>query len=508
MVQFDQQKYAQVKLALQTDLSLKSDIQKLVNFLPYSEYALISFMSTPPNNVWQGTVPTPPAGFTDQTGAIELGLFLYWFKNPQELNLSNFSLKIQLEILAVIIAIDELVLPDSLMTQENYDFFKVQNGELIYTDGTVLSMELFADFDQNWFIAFINLAETAISNLWYNGGVFPTTPAPPPPIALSGATANTVNIGILGDWGSGSATAQNLMNQLVALKPDYIVHVGDVYYAGSPQSTDPNSSTYYLPGEETSNLVDLWPPGFSNNSFTLNSNHEMYSGGNGFFYDALGVLNTPAGSGTPFSAQQGSTCFALQFCGWTILGLDSAFMSSVTSALMTGSIGGASGTQGKWIQSLKLTPATTIVLTHHNGFADDTTSGSPLWAEINGALGGDPYAWYWGHVHNGIVYNSPISIPLTPGSILQPSVPAINTNTYARCLGHAALPYGLGTSLAGKAGIAWNANTPQPAPSKQLYNGFAMLTLSNASGQLTITENFYDLGGTAPTWTKQIYPAT
>jgi len=507
MANMDQQKFDQIRQILESDVTLKGEISKLLSFLPYSEYQLIQFMSTPPNNVWQGTVPPPPVGFTSETGAIELGLFLYWFKNPGELNLSNFSFKEQLIILAIVAALD-YILADSLMTTENYNFFKTQNGELIYEDGTVLSMEPFANFDQNWFIAFLNLAETAIHNLWYNNGVYPTTP-PPAPIQLSGATAGTVNIAIIGDWGSGDATAQSLMNQVVSLNPDYIAHVGDVYYAGSPQPTNPNSSSYFYPNEELQNLNDLWPAAYNGKSFTLNSNHEMYSGGNGLFYDALGVLNTPAGSGTPFSAQQGSSCFALQFGGWTILGLDSAFMSSITSALMTGSIGGATGTQGQWIQSLKLNPATTIVLTHHNGFADDTCSGSPLWAEIRGALGGDPYAWYWGHVHNGIVYDTPITIPATPSTLLQPAIPSYTTSTYARCLGHAALPYGLGTSLAGQTGrIAWYANTPQPAPSKQLYNGFAVLTLSDNNGQLTITENFYDLGGTAPTWTKQIYPAS
>ncbi|MEZ4875197.1 MAG: hypothetical protein R2793_07070 [Flavobacteriaceae bacterium] len=35
-------------------------------------------------------------------------------------------------------------------------------------------------------------------------------------------------------------------------------------------------------------------------------------------------------------------------------------------------------------------PQKTIVFTRHNGFEDDTTSASPLWAEIHYALKGDP----------------------------------------------------------------------------------------------------------------------
>lgn len=487
---------------VQNDRSISSDFNAILNYLPNSEYQLIQFMSTPPNDVWQGPVPPQPSYVTIGAGSIELGLFLYWIKNPNLVSLSQFSIKDQLIILGIILGLQEL-LPASLMTADNYKY--LQDNELIYNDGSVLSTEQYATFDQNWFIAFLNLAQTASNNAWYNGGIFPTTPAPPV-INLQGSQPDTVSIAVIGDWGSGSTAAQQLMKQVTGLNPDYILHVGDVYYAGTPLATDPNGGIYFSPGEEMANLYNLWPAAYAGKSFTLNSNHEMYSGANGFFTDALGVTNsTPKGSGL-FSAQGGSTCFLLQFGGWSLLGLDSAFMSSLTSAFMTGSIGGVYGTQGQWIQGLvnnnTITPDTTIVFSHHNGFADDTTSASPLWGEIRGSLGADPYAWYWGHVHNGIVYNSPINIPSVPGQ------QGITTNTWARCLGHAALPYGLSSNLSGKPGIAWNANTPQPAPSKQLYNGFAVLTLSTASGSMVITENFYDLGGPNPTWTQQIYPAS
>lgn len=39
------------------DASLRSDIQQLINYLPYSEYDLISFMVS--KNVWQGYIPDP-----------------------------------------------------------------------------------------------------------------------------------------------------------------------------------------------------------------------------------------------------------------------------------------------------------------------------------------------------------------------------------------------------------------------------------------------------------------
>ena len=157
------------------------------------------------------------------------------------------------------------------------------------------------------------------------------------------------------------------MDAVQQLKPDYILHVGDTYYGGTPLVNDTNGKIYYDPGEEVNHLVKPWPAGFEGKSFTLNSNHEMYSGANGLFYNAYGANQTPVGANTPFSAHQGSSCFALTLGDWTILGLDSAFHGKVKKAFMTGSLGDLDGTQAKWIKGLHLNPDKTIVFTHHNG---------------------------------------------------------------------------------------------------------------------------------------------
>lgn len=486
----NQQQVDVLKQLIFRDAATTSFLQELLDFLPACEAKLIGFMVD--QGVWQGPVPLLSLDPDPNESTVDLGLCLYWLKNPAQLDLSQFTFKEQLAIIALIIFLDEF-LASSIMTDENAAFFKT--NELIYPDGSVLSTKKYATYDQGWFFAFLNLVESVMHNLWYNGGVFPAIK--PPTIPLTGAAANSVSIAILGDWGTGDATAQAVMAAVTSLKPDYIVHVGDVYYAGTPQATSPNGSYYFATGEEIANLIAVWPASYAGRSFTLNSNHEMYSGANGYFYDGLNVVN--GGAGSFFSAQKGSSCFALKYGGWTILGLDTAFMSSSVDAFMTGSIGGRNGTQGQWIQSLGLNPATTIVLTHHNGFAPDCSSASPLWAEIHGALRGDPYAWYWGHVHNGIVYNSPVTIPSIP------TQPGFTTNTFTRCLGHAALPYG--PAVLNDKTVAWCAGSSQPPPSKQLFNGFALLTLTvNSSNQLTgITESFYDLSMNKAVWTKKIF---
>jgi hypothetical protein len=164
-----QQTIKDLKSILENSESVSSGLQSLIEFLPYSEYDLITFMNE--QGVWQGTLPPPPVGWTDGEGSIDLGLFMYWLHNPQYLDLSGFSIPTRVAILLVIIVLQPKLAP-TLMTYENYAYF--QNNELIYTDGSVLSMKPFADYDQGWFFAFLNLVVTLTESLWYAGDQFPT----------------------------------------------------------------------------------------------------------------------------------------------------------------------------------------------------------------------------------------------------------------------------------------------------------------------------------------------
>jgi len=479
--EIDQQKVAELRQLFNADPTIRSIVQGILNYLPDCEYELISFMVQ--QKAWNNDpVPPPPPDYKPGDGTVEFGLFLYWMNNPVLIIntlMKYFTIDQVIIILAAIAALD-YELPPSQMTAGNGAFF--DNNELIYTDGGVLSTQRYATYDQLWLVAFLNLLQTIATPNWYNGGTFPETP--PPTVKLVGTKPATISIALLGDCGTGDDTLAAIMNQISGLNPDYIVHVGDVYYSGTPLS----STIYFSPGEEATNLLARWPAAYNGRSFTLNSNHEMYSGANGYFYDALGAA-------APFGAQKGSSCFALQCGDWTILGLDSAFMGTSLDAFMSGSLGDSNSTQSLWIQKLNLNAQKTIVLTHHNGLATDCSSVQSLWYQVQGALKADPYAWYWGHVHNGIVYKSPIAIPQS----------AFKTSTYCRCLGHAALPYG--PASLPTAYIDWVANSKQPAPSKQLYNGFAILTVSldNANQVARINESFYDLSTSNAVWTKDIY---
>lgn len=466
---------------------ITDELQKLKIYLQNSEWTLIKYMIA--QGKWNGNVALlrTPANYDENNSSIDLGLFAYWLNNKKKLKIYNEHW----------IAIDSLIfllnyydaLPKTQMTDPNYAFLQTPGNGLIYTDGSVLNAEPYATYDQQWFTAFLNLLETIRHGAWYFGDELP--PIDVIPINVMDQKGE-LKIAILGDWGTGESDAKRVMKMIQAQKPDYVIHLGDVYYSGTPDVKGTNGTIYFNPGEETKNLLDIWPKEFAGRSFTMNSNHEMYSGANGLI-DALKK------AGSPFRSQDGQTCFLLRFGGWNLLGLDSAYMSKSYTAFMDGDIGESNQAQRVWIKNLQLDPNKTIVFTHHNGFEFDGSGGTLLWNQVVDTLGGDPYAWYWGHVHNGLVYKQPISIPPAKG------IPGFTTRTFARCSGHAAIPYGNASALEGNTQIAYRPTEVNRA-NNQLYNGFNMLTLKTNRGVVTnITEEFFDLSPkTQPSWVKTL----
>src|SRR5258706_13696501 len=104
---------------------------------------------------------------------------------------------------------------------------------------------------------------------------YPTTSTRPGITAIPSAC----KIGVAGDWGTGTESAYGVARELGSHAPDYTIHLGDVYYSGTSQEYQ----DYFLAS---------WPRG-TKGTFALNANHEMYSGGNGYFETALKALRQP-----------------------------------------------------------------------------------------------------------------------------------------------------------------------------------------------------------------------
>src|SRR5262249_5248331 len=79
----------------------------------------------------------------------------------------------------------------------------------------------------------------------------------------------------------------------------HVIHLGDVYYSGTTSEIEER-------------FIPFWPskPGASR---ACNSNHEMYSGGHGYFGTTLPRLG------------QKASCFAYENKNWLAVGLDTAY---------------------------------------------------------------------------------------------------------------------------------------------------------------------------------------
>ena len=288
---------------------------------------------------------------------------------------------------------------------------------------------------------------------------FPVAPSPDAVVRRLEAKAT---IAVVGDWGTGNAAAARVADHMAQMTPTYTIHLGDVYYSGTE-------------GEETDNLLANWPVG-SSGSFALNGNHEMYSGGQGYFGVAL--------TNEKFALQGPYSYFALANDDWVIFGLDTAYVA--THFFQDGVL---NAPQVDWLKALVAkgalkradgTRKRVIVLSHHQGLELDGSKKSPdLWAQVTSALGTAPDYWYWGHLHGAAVFK-PVS--------------ANGISVCARLVGHGGVPY-LSDPIT--PALDWTegaspADLLTDAGQSRSRNGFALLRLDGAK----IVEELYDeLGG-------------
>jgi hypothetical protein len=329
-------------------------------------------------------------------------------------------------------------------------------------EGEILGTGQYQQLDLRW--------ELVAGTVWLENLLHKHPFPPGKPVVVP--IPDQVTIAMAGDFGTGNFGATDSPSTKISkfiptLNPQITIHLGDVYYAGTT-------------GEESSKLLNYWPQG-SIGSFTMNSNHEMYSGGGPYFNDAVGgpVFNKYQ---SPFSF------FALENSNWIIVGLDSAYNAGVLSLYMDGSLG--DNAQLSFLKDLAqkadAAKKELIVLTHHNGLPDTGVQPQQplkLYGEVMGAFNGvtPPAYWYWGHVHAGAAYK-----PLN--------------GTLCRCVGHAAIPWGCSSDLKASPNVDWfeQCNANDPDDDLRVYNGFVFLELNGA----TLKETFYDETGRLA-WTPQ-----
>lgn len=335
---------------------------------------------------------------------------------------------------------------------------RAEKDGVVDDSGDIWGTQKYQQLDWRWIQSLLDSYLTPKKDKLYNkaGQVIPI--------------GDNVCIGLIGDWGTGTAPAIKVIKAAAAAGPDYLVHLGDVYYSGR------DSSFWHRldhTAEEKSKFVDIWRKKAKNiTSFALNSNHEMYSKARGYFNDAL--------KSKPFLTQKRASHFLLHNGDWQIFGLDTAWAAK-PYLYMEGVL---TEDQTSFLAAHVDPNKKIILLSHHTGLSTDGTRvRDKIWGQIETALKGrQPDYWYWGHIHNGIVYNG---VGRTPEA---------RNQTRCRCVGHGAVPFGYAWGLEKYKGdgkpIAYFSHEKRGS-SNELKNGFATLELSGTA----ITEKFFTEDG-------------
>lgn len=216
-------------------------------------------------------------------------------------------------------------------------------------------------------------------------------------------------IALAADWGTGTIPAYKVANQIRSLqpRPDVTIHMGDVYYSGTPQEY----RDWFL-GEED------WPRG-TLHTFALNANHEMYSGGTGYFETALGVL------------KQQTSYFCLETGYWRVLALDSGYYSGIFPLLEKFWLHKIRLDEHimQWLRTVVFADPTdhrpVVVLTHHQPFSA-FGNGYPTLVKNLAPYLDRVLLWLWGHEHRFAGY----------GPLAVNGLPPIR----GRCMGHGGMP--------------------------------------------------------------------
>ncbi len=269
------------------------------------------------------------------------------------------------------------------------------------------------EYDLRWANCLI---AAGIRTFWHRRHPFNTKPATPYKIG------NNARVILLSDWGSGLPRAQKLSEVAIREKLDdpdatnrdkHVIHLGDVYYSGWAKEYEQNFLPYWAVKEGEEDKFSSW---------SLNANHDMYSGGKGYFETLLDDKR--------FKHQEKSSFFSLENDKWLLLGLDTGYDDNLIVEEHS-----LYGTQDEWVYK-RLSEAkdkTGILLSHHQpftAFPDIPHSvlgikpGQKLLDKLKKPLRENLVeAWFWGHEHRCTFYEEQENIK------------------FPRCIGHGGIPF-------------------------------------------------------------------
>lgn len=221
-------------------------------------------------------------------------------------------------------------------------------------------------------------------------------PLPRPKAAQAEELTGDLVVGMAADWGTGlygaPRIAEAMRSMAATRKFDLLMHLGDVYYAGTE-------------AEVRERFLGVWPTDAGTLNRALNGNHEMYSGGFGYFQLILPAF------------KQSSSYFAVQNEHWVLVGLDTAYVDHDMDT-----------TQVAWLNLIlkqaELPKRKVVLFSHQQPFSRLDSQGPKLQKALRHVLEEKIVtAWYWGHEHQCVLYD-----------------PHPQWGLLGRCLGHGGIP--------------------------------------------------------------------
>lgn len=252
---------------------------------------------------------------------------------------------------------------------------------------------------------------------------------------------DNARIALVADWGTGTDHAERVMHQIAAVHPSHVIHLGDVYYSGTKREIE---TRFLRPIRE-------FGPSAPCIYRALNSNHEMYSGGEGYFELTLPTFG------------QAASYFNLRGTNWQVIGLDSGHEDH-----------GLREPQEDWLRA-QLDGATgrrTVLLSHHQPFSafDERPEGKKLGKKIAPFLP-QIFGWIFGHEHRCIVYGPHLGI-------------------HARCIGHGAIPYRVPFGSPAGPPVVFADQRPDPHDGSIGIHGFALMELDGSTIRMQYIDEF------------------
>lgn len=206
---------------------------------------------------------------------------------------------------------------------------------------------------------------------------------------------NNARVAIVGDWGTSMDDAVALLEQIRDEKVDAVIHLGDIYYSGTP--------------EECTRMLGIVASVFADHPvpfFSIPGNHDYFALGYGFY-----PMIDEAGKSRPEWRQAASYfCLRTEDGRWQFLGMDTGFNDGMPRPVVAPWL---MESEAQWHRDkLDQFGGKTILLSHHQLFSANDhirRSGRPYLNEYLLNVF-QPYfedkvaAWFWGHEHNLVLY--------------------------------------------------------------------------------------------------------